>query len=106
MKKRPLILGLLAMQLFVGATLAADGAAFVLAPGEIRTVYIGMTDREIHICNYVGSAGDLVAVVADQDPLRLAPGICKWKSGDRITLRNDSKSNVTCLFEVVGKHQS
>ena len=103
---RPLMLAALAVLLLAGAALAADGGTFTLAPGEVRSVSVGSTDREIHVCNDLGSAGDLTVVIGDHDPLRLAPGICKWEHGGRITLRNDSRSNVSCFFQVTGKHQS
>jgi hypothetical protein len=106
MFRRQLMLAGLALQLLAGAALAADGGAFTLAPGEVRSASVGSTDREIHVCNDFGSAGDLVAIIGDHDPLLLAPGVCKWGHGGRITLRNDSKSIVRCAFQVVGKHQS
>jgi hypothetical protein len=103
---RPLMLATMAVQLFAGAALAADGGIFILAPGEVRAVSVGSTDREIHVCNDLGNTGDLVVIIADHDPFLLAPGICKWGHGGRITLRNDSKSIVSCFFQVTGKHQS
>ena len=42
---RPLMLVALAEQFFAGAALAADGATFILAPGEARSGSIGSTDR-------------------------------------------------------------
>jgi len=71
------MLAALAVVLLAGAALAADGGTFTLAPGEVRSVSVGSTDREIHVCNDLGSAGDLLVVIGDHDPLRLAPGICK-----------------------------
>src|SRR5438876_9570572 len=98
---RRLMLGTLAVLLFAGAALAADGGSFLLAPGEVRSVSVGSTDREIHVCNDLGSAGDLTVVIGDLDALCLATGICKWDHGGRITLRNDSRSSVACFFDMI-----
>jgi hypothetical protein len=103
--RRQLILAALAAQLFIGTALAVNGGSFTLVPGGVHSVSVSATDRAIHVCNQYGSMGDLVIVVSGSDPIRLAPGICKWESGDSITFHNDSKASVTTVFEVVGKHQ-
>jgi hypothetical protein len=103
---RLMVLAALMGHFLVGAALAAGGGYFVLVPGEARTIEIASTYREIHICNDMRSVGDLQVAFPDREPVRLAPGVCRWGHGDHVGLRNDSKSVVFCLFQIVGKHQS
>jgi hypothetical protein len=103
---RQLILAALLGQFLVGEALAARGGHFTLAPGEVRSIAIGSTYRDIRVCNDLKSVDDLGVTWGDNDPVRLWPGICKSGRGDRITLRNDSKSTVFCVVLVIGKHQS
>ncbi len=73
--------------------------AFTLAPGESRTVYIGPPFGNVRLCNDVGSAGALEAVIGDHEPVTLAPGICNDRyNGDRIALRNLSSGAVTGIY--------
>jgi hypothetical protein len=104
--RKRLILAALAAQLFASEALAVDFGVYTLAAGESRSARIGSAYRDIHVCNDSGSSGDLVVVIGDHDPFSLAPGNCKWDHGDRITLRNDSKGIVYCVFQVTGIHQS
>lgn len=103
---RHLMLAVLLGQFFASDASAVGGGSFTLAPGEIASIVIGSTYREIRICNDLQSAGELVVVVADHEPFSLAPGLCKSQHGDHIALRNESSAIVFCVVEVLGKHQS
>jgi len=81
-------------------TLAASRfGSFSLAPGESRTIFVDPPYGYVRLCNDVGSAGTLGAVIDSHEPVALAPGICYDRdNGDRITLHNPSSGTVTGIY--------
>jgi hypothetical protein len=77
---------------------AGEFGSFTLQPGETRNITIGATYRLIRLCNDVGSAGMLDAVIGAGAPIRLAPGLCAEDSGDRIQLRNAANGKVSGVY--------
>jgi hypothetical protein len=95
----PVVLGcLLAGTLGVLPALAQEFGSFTLKPGETREFRTGNTYRTIRLCNDVGSAGVLDAVIGDHDMIHLAPGLCAEDSGDRLQLRNAAGGAVSGVF--------
>jgi hypothetical protein len=77
---------------------AADAGAFLLSPRESRAIRLGTSYADIRLCNDLGSAGTLEAVIGVHDAIRIAPGICARETGDAIQLRNASAGLVSGIF--------
>jgi hypothetical protein len=77
---------------------AADAGAFVLAPHETRAIHLGASYADIRLCNDVGSAGTLEAVIGVNEAIRLGPGICARQPGDGFQLRNASAGAVSGIY--------
>jgi hypothetical protein len=101
-----LIFATLAAMLLGGKAHAGDSGAVTLSVGETFSVRINGVYRDVRVCNNVGSAGDLVAIISRDDPVRLTPGACLSGHGDRVDLRNDSTGKVRAIYLVTGVHQS
>ena len=84
----------------VGANAFAGSGSPTLAAGETLTIRTSVVYRDIKVCNDSASQGDLLAVFGSDEPVRLAPGMCQWDRGDRITLRNDSAETIASTYRV------
>jgi hypothetical protein len=99
-------IGLLAVLLRGDGALAAQCSTFSLASGESRWFHIGSIYRNISVCNDLQSASDVIALIGNHDPVRLAPGICSTDSGDRVMLRNESSRTVSGgVCRVIGRYR-
>jgi hypothetical protein len=78
-----------------GSIASVGNGSFALAPGEMRSIQIGGFYREFRVCNDTGSSGTLEAIVSNQPPIQLAPGVCWREYGDSLTVRNVSSIAVT-----------
>jgi hypothetical protein len=78
--------------------LAADAGAFLLSPRESRAIRLGATYADIRLCNDLGSAGILEAIIGAHEAIQLAPGICARQTGDAIQLRNASAGPVSGIY--------
>jgi hypothetical protein len=93
-----------ALSLGAGLVSAEAGAAsrfgsFTLAPGESSTISVDPPYGYIRLCNDVGSAGALEAVIDGHEPVTLPPGICYDRdNGDRIALHNLSSGTITGIY--------
>jgi hypothetical protein len=85
---------------------AGDSGAVLLSEGQTFSVRINGVYRDIRVCNDSGSAGDLIATISRNDPVRLAPGDCRFGQGDRIELLDGSTGVVRAIYLVTGVHQS
>jgi hypothetical protein len=103
---RLIIAGLATLLLGAESHAGSDSGMASLAPGETFSTRINGVYRDIRVCNDVGSAGDLTAIIGDHEPVRLAPGICHYSQGGRVRLRNDSRGGVRAIYLVSGIHQS
>jgi hypothetical protein len=78
---------------------ASRFGSFSLAPDESNTILIDPPYGYVRLCNDVGSAGTLEAVIDGHEPVTLAPGICYDRdNGDRIALHNLSSGTVTGIY--------
>jgi hypothetical protein len=84
----------------VGADAFAGSGSPTLAAGETVTISTSVVYRDIKVCNDSASQGDLLAAFGSNEPVRLAPGMCQWDRGDRITLRNDSATTIASTYRV------
>ena len=84
----------------VGADALAGSGSPTLAAGETLTISTSLVYRDIKVCNDSASQGDLLAAFGSDEPVRLAPGMCQWDRGDRITLRNDSAETIASTYRV------
>jgi len=83
-----------------------SGAIVLLSAGQTLSVRINGVYRDIRGCNDSGSAGDLIATISRNEPVRLAPGDCRFSQGDRIELCDGSTGVVRAIYLVTGVHQS
>ena len=88
------------LSVLVGADAFAGSGSPTLAAGEILTIRTSVVYRDIKVCNDSASQGDLLAAFGSNEPVRLAPGMCHWDHGDRITLHNDSAATVASTYRV------
>ena len=85
---------------------AGDSGAVLLSAGQTFSVRINGIYRDIRVCNDLGSAGDLIATISHNEPVRLAPGDCRFSQGDRIERCDGSTGVVRAIYLVTGVHQS
>ena len=83
-----------------GADAFAGSGSPTLAAGETLTIGTSVVYRDIKVCNDSASGGDLLASFGSDEPVRLAPGMCHWDHGDRITLHNDSAATIASAYRV------
>jgi hypothetical protein len=96
---RYLALAILSAEL-VGVDAFAGSGSTTLIAGETLTIRTSVVYRDIKVCNDSASQGDLLAAFGSNEPVRLAPGMCQWDRGDRITLRNDSAATIASAYRV------
>jgi len=96
---RYLALAILSAEL-VGVDAFAGSGSTTLTAGETLTIRTSVVYRDIKVCNDSASQGDLLAAFGSNEPVRLAPGMCQWDRGDRITLRNDSAATIASAYRV------
>src|SRR6516164_1731000 len=96
---RYLALAILSAEL-VGVDAFAGSGSTTLIAGETLTIRTSVVYRDIKVCNDSASQGDLLAAFGSDEPVRLAPGMCQWDRGDRITLRNDSAATIASAYRV------
>ena len=95
-----MVLAVVAAGPFGSGALAGDFGTTSLAAGEVRTIRASVASHDIRICNDMGSAGDLVAVIGGANPVRLTPGMCERDRGDRFELRNTSTGTIVSTYAV------
>ena len=96
---RYLALAILSAEL-VGVDAFAGSGSTTLTAEETITIRTSVVYRDIKVCNDSASQGDLLAAFGSNEPVRLAPGMCQWDRGDRITLRNDSAATIASAYRV------
>ncbi len=92
--------------MLAGAAHAGDSGAVTLANGETFSARINGVYRDIRVCNDTGSAGDIVATISRNEPMRLAPGDCRFGHGDRVYFQGVSPGTARAIYLVSGVHQS
>jgi hypothetical protein len=106
MRRLALLVTLVALPLGEKAYAGDSGAVVLLSGGQRFSVRINGVYRDIRVCNDSGSAGDLIATISRNNPVRLAPGDCRFGQGDRIELLDGSTGVVRAIYLVTGVHQS
>lgn len=95
---------------FAGVSVCAQGSdpnygqdfgTIVLAAGQARQVWIGPSYRLIRVCNDLGSAGTVAAVIDDQPPATLPPGRCVEDYGNRLQFTNAGGGTATLVYRSI-----
>ena len=91
-------IALIGAALISGQAFGANFGTLNLKAGEMQTVDIGATGRNMRVCNDFFSSGPIVVTIGGNLPHHLSPGICAEDIGNRLTVQSNASSPATVEF--------